>query len=164
MIVRYWHPLREAETLRRQFDQLIDEFAQATDLVQTTWTPAIAIANHEHAFVLKVQLPGVAHEDIDIQVTRDTVAISGERQAPDEKEAGSILRSEFRYGTFRRVVNLPEAVKNTEAQAQFEHGILTLTLPKVDDAKTKVVKVTLKSSTPSSEGNVAPAIEAETAA
>lgn len=164
MIVRYWHPLREAETLRRQFDQLLDEFAQATDLVQTTWTPAIAIANQENAFVLKVQLPGVDHADIDIQVTRDTVAISGERKAPAEKEASSILRSEFRYGTFRRVVNLPEAVQNTEAQAQFEHGILTLTLPKVDDAKTKVVKVTLKGSTSSDESQVGPVIESEAAA
>lgn len=143
MIVRYWHPFQEVETLRHQFDRVFDEVSNAIDNAPTTWTPAVRLVEAPNAYVLTVQLPGVASEAVDVQVTREAVSITGERKQPEVAEGDRVLYEGIRYGTFRRVVNLPDAVQNDAVEATFTDGLLTLTLPKVVEVRNKVVKVTL---------------------
>lgn len=143
MIVRYWHPFQEVETLRHQFDRVFDEVSNAIDNAPTTWTPAVRLVETPEVYVLTVQLPGVASEAIDVQVTREAVSITGERKPLEVMEGDRVLYDGIRYGTFRRVVNLPEAVQNDAVEASFTDGLLTLTLPKVVEARNKVVKVNL---------------------
>lgn len=97
--------------------------------------------------VFHAQLPGVTAKNLDIQVTRDAVAIAGERQRQHQFENANYLHSEFRYGKFQRVVNLPVAVQNDKVQADFRDGILTLTLPKVEEVRNCVVKINLGEAT-----------------
>ena len=80
-------------------------------------------------------------KDLDIQVTADSVSISGERKEESKSEDGGVTRSEFRYGKFSRVIPLPVEIQNSKVTAEYKDGILNLTLPKSEEEKTQVVKV-----------------------
>jgi HSP20 family protein len=82
-------------------------------------------------------------KDLDVQVTGEAVLISGERQSENKTQEGGMTRSEFRYGSFRRVIPLPTRIKNDSVQAEYKNGILSLTLPKAEEEKNKVFKVNL---------------------
>jgi len=92
---------------------------------------------------VRVALPGIDAKDLDVQISRDTVAISGEYRQENKTESAQFFRSEFRYGNFRRIVKLPFAVQNDKAQADFSNGVLTLTLPRIEAERPKVVKLNL---------------------
>ncbi|GAP96758.1 Hsp20/alpha crystallin family protein [Leptolyngbya sp. NIES-2104] len=139
MLVRYWQPWREIDTLRRQFDQLFDSVDTAP------WTPAIELKDTGNEFVLRAQLPGIDAKDLDVQVTKDAISLSGEHHQENRSEENGFFRSEFRYGKFQRVIPLPVEVQNDQVKAEFKDGILSLTLPKVEQAK--VVKLNLTQST-----------------
>jgi HSP20 family protein len=147
MIVRYWQPLREAEMLRRQINQVFDDLSHVAEPNQATWTPALDLVDHGDAFVLRAYLPGVDPAHVDVQVTREGVAISGQRPEPSRKDGERALYSDIPYGRFQRELNLPVAIRNDQVEAQFEAGVLTLTLPKVEEVRNKVVKINLGSAT-----------------
>ncbi len=147
MIVRYWQPFQEMNTVKRQLDQLFDEFA-GVETAKATWTPAATLVESEAALTLHVQLPGIKVDDIDIQASREVVAISGDRTAPALAEGETLRRNEFRYGAFRRVVSLPAAIDPKQVTADYEAGILVLTLPKAEDERNKVVKVSVAGAKP----------------
>ena len=141
-----WQPWQEIETLSRQFDRLFDDFPpvnRTTAPAAPTWTPAIELKATDAAFVLRAELPGLTAQDLDIQVTRDSVSLAGEYRSNTKHEDGKFFRSEFRYGSFRRVVPLPVVIQNDQVKADFTDGILTLTLPKVVSDRPKIVKVNL---------------------
>lgn len=160
MIVRrYWEPFQEMDALRRQLDRVFDDLNSTTEAASTTWTPTVRLIDTGDNYQLMAQLPGVNPDDIDIQVSREAIAISGHRSAPDTAEGEQVLFDDIRYGTFRRVLNLPEAVQNDQVHAEYSHGLLTLTLPKVEEARNRVVKINLGEL----NGSKQPAIEAESA-
>jgi HSP20 family protein len=140
LVRRYWQPFPEFNTVKQQLDQLFDEFA-GTETTPTTWTPAVSLVDTEDALVLHVQLPGINAESIDVQASREVVAISGDRTAPELPAGACLRRNEFRYGTFRRVVSLPVAIEPKSVTANYENGILVLTLPKAEDVRNQVIKV-----------------------
>jgi len=143
MIVRYWHPFQEVESLRRQLDSVFNEVSNVIETAPTAWTPAIRLVENGDRYVLTIQLAGINPDVIDIQATRESLVISGERQQPEVLEGDRVLHDDIRYGSFRRVVNLPEAIQNDAVEANFEHGFLTLTLPKIEEVRNKVVKISL---------------------
>ncbi len=140
MIVRYWSPLQDVDNVRRQFDRIFDELAPAEQ--RSAWSPAVALVDQGDALALQVQLPGLNADDIDIQASRDAVAISGQRR-PAEVTGHKVLHNEIPYGSFRRVVSLPVEVEHQAIAADYTDGVLTLTLPKVAAERNKVVKVAL---------------------
>ncbi len=143
MIVRrYWQPFQEMNTVKQQLDQLFEEFS-GVEIASTPWTPAATLTETEDALMLQVQLPGVNAEDIDIQASREVVAIAGNRQTPTLAEGETLRRNEFRYGSFRRVVSLPVAINPQDVSADYQAGILVITLPKAEDERNKVVKVNI---------------------
>ncbi|MDX2241028.1 MAG: Hsp20/alpha crystallin family protein [Leptolyngbyaceae cyanobacterium bins.302] len=152
MAIVRWQPWQEFDVLRRQFDDLFDELVPVSrgTLKQNghAWAPAIELKSNDEAIVLRAELPGINAENLDVQVTREAVAISGEYKAETKTEdkEHQVHRSEFRYGSFQRVIPLPVAVQNDQVKAEFKDGILTLTLPRVEAEKPKVVKVNLTES------------------
>lgn len=151
MIVRrYWQPISqfnqqfndEFSTVKEQLDQLFESFA-GVESAPTTWTPAVSLVESEDALTLHVQLPGVDANNIDVQASREVVAISGDRKAPELSEGHKLRRNEFRYGSFRRVVSLPVAIDPKAVTADYEAGLLVLTLPKAEEERNKVVKVSI---------------------
>lgn len=138
-----WQPFDRMESLRRQLDQLFDEFKGTSAEREATWYPAIELMDTPDNLVLRVQLPGIDRNHLNIQATRDAVLIEGEHPSPQQSESQQWLRSEFAYGKFRRLVSLPVAIETEQIQAEFQHGILTLTLPKTEQERRRVVKVNL---------------------
>lgn len=152
-----WEPLREMDMLRRQMDHLFDDLntvsrgsSNLPGKTQTTWVPAIEIKQSDSDVVLRAEVPGVAAKDLDVQVTRDAVLISGEHRHEKQTEEKGHFRSEFRYGKFQRAVPLPAQIQNDQVGAEFKDGILTLTLPKVEAERRKVVRISLGETQPAS--------------
>lgn len=133
-ILRY-NPWAEMTTLQRQIDRVFDDLQ-----VQTFKTPAAELTETEDALHLKLELPGVSAQDVDIEVTESAVKVIAERKL-EHKEG---TRSEFYYGKFQRVIPFKAKIQNTNVTADYKDGILNLTLPKSEQEKNKVVKVNLE--------------------
>ena len=151
MVLMRWQPYQEMTTLRRQLDNMFNEMANVNPKSQITWKPAVELKETEDNVVLRAEIPGVEGKDLDIQVSKEAVSISGEHRYEKQAEEKGLFRTEFRYGKFQRVLALPVAVQNDQVQAEFKDGILTLTLPKVAEARNKVVKVNLTDATNKSD-------------
>jgi len=94
--------------------------------------------------VVKSSVAGVKPEDIDITITGDTLTIKGETKAEEKIERENYVRQERRYGAFSRSLTLPTTIVAEQAKAEFENGVLTLTLPKAEEVKPKTIKVKAK--------------------
>jgi HSP20 family protein len=137
-----WEPLREINALQREMNRLFDTMTP----IHTNgdrFLPVVEMQDTPEAILLKVELPGIDTKDLDVQVTADAVSISGERKTETKTEEKGIYRSEFYYGSFQRTIPLPARVQNTNVKAEYKDGILHLNLPKAEEEKNRVVKVTL---------------------
>lgn len=95
---------------------------------------------------LKVEVPGMKAEDIDVQVTRKAVMITGERKSESKSQKNGMTRSEFRYGKFNRTIPLPIPIDNNKVKGDYQDGILILELPKLQKEEDKITKVNISSS------------------
>ena len=133
--------------LRRAVDSLFDErFFTPYQLFspgQSKVTP-IDIYQTENEMVIKASVPGVKPEEVDISIADNVLTIKGKTKAEEKIERKDYLYQEHRYGTFCRSVALPRGLKTNKAEANFEDGILTLTIPKAEEAKPKQIKVKAK--------------------
>ena len=138
-IVR-WEPLRDFMTLREAMDRLFeDSFVgrRPREWLPAEGTLALDMYQTEEATVIKSSVPGVKPDDIDITISGNTLTISGETKEEEE----DYIRRERRYGSVSRSVVLPEGLEAGKAEASFEDGILTLSIPKAPEAKPKVIEV-----------------------
>jgi HSP20 family protein len=139
-----WEPIRDMSNMRDMMDRLFDDslvrpFSQA--LWDTASVPTMDLYQTENDIVVKMGLPGVKPEDIQISVTNGVLCIRGEvKEEKEEKEKTYHLR-ERRYGSFSRSVSLPNNVNTEKSNAEFENGVLILTLPKAEEAKAKTITV-----------------------
>ncbi|MFN6571715.1 Hsp20/alpha crystallin family protein [Dendronalium sp. ChiSLP03b] len=146
MAIVRWNPWREIDTLQRQINSLFEESL----VPATSWergfirVPAAEIYETDDAVHLKLEIPGLEAKDLDVQVTENTVRVSGERKQETKTEDKGVTKSEFHYGQFQRVIPLPARIQNTNVTAEYKDGILNLTLPKTEAEKNKVVKVNLE--------------------
>ncbi|MEG4227387.1 Hsp20/alpha crystallin family protein [Microcoleus sp. N9_B2] len=140
-----WEPLREMDSLQREMNRLFDSLTPATDRTSNgvAFVPAAELDETPEAIHLKLEVPGMEAQDLDVQVTAEAVAISGERRQETKTEDKGMTRSEFRYGSFRRVIPLPTRVQNDSVEAEYKNGVLHLNLPKAEAEKNRVVKVQL---------------------
>lgn len=143
-LIRY-SPFREIDTLQREMNRLFDTISSSpeTENGGVTFVPPAELSETSDAIHLKLEIPGMKPENFDVQVTAESVAISGERHSQTRTEQQGMTLREFRYGQFRRVIPLPARVKNTEVQAEYKNGILQLNFPKAEEEKNKVVKVNI---------------------
>lgn len=137
MIVRYWQPFQEIETIRQQLDNIFEDLTPTT----TDWIPAVDLIDAGDNYTLDVVLPGLDAENINIEASRKSITISGERTAVETDDKQQVLRRERRYGSFRRVVNLPVAIEHEQVRADYNNGILTVHVPKTAEVRNQVVKV-----------------------
>jgi HSP20 family protein len=138
-----WEPFREINSLQREMNRLFDTLTPATPLNGDRFLPVVEMQETPDAVQLRVELPGIDLKDLDVQVAADSVSISGESKSETKTEEKGIFRSEFFYGKFQRVIPLPTRIQNTQVNADYKDGILHLTLPKAEEEKNKVVKVSL---------------------
>jgi HSP20 family protein len=144
-IVRY-NPWSEMNSLQRQLNKMLDDALTPTSLVDFgnfAKVPPAELTETEENLVLKLEVPGMQPSELNVEATAKSVSISGERKSETHADEGSKTHSEFRYGSFQRVISLPARIQNTEVKAEYKNGILYLTLPKAEAEKNKVVKVNL---------------------
>ena len=140
---RWEQPLRGATTLQDQINRMFNEgvghAGEESNL--TPWAPAVGIYETENELVIKADLPDVNPQDLDIRVENNILTIRGERKFESKVKEDNYLRVERAYGSFSRSFSLANSVKTDDIQADYQNGVLTLRLPKREEAKPKQIKV-----------------------
>lgn len=141
-----WEPVREMMTLREAMDRLFDDaFTRPVSLRDGGWSsPAIDMYQTDDDVVVKAALPGFKADEVQINVTGDVLTLRGEMKHEEEKKDKAWHIREQRWGSFERSIALPTAVKADKAAADFENGILTVTLPKAEEVKPRTISVKAK--------------------
>jgi HSP20 family protein len=142
-----WQPFHEMDVLQRDMNRMFEALAsnEQTSMRQA-FMPLAEMEQTEDAIHLKVEVPGMNADDLDVQVTKDAVMITGERKSESKSENNGMKRSEFRYGSFSRTIPLPSPIDNNQVKGDYQNGILTLELPKLQKLENKVTKISLGSS------------------
>lgn len=140
-----WTPGRELETLRRDVERLFERtfpkvFGEEWE-IEHGWRPEVDFRETDDAYVLETDLPGMAAEEVTVEVEGPYVVLKGERHTEHETTEKGVKRTERAYGKFYRRVALPEAAKADEAEARYVKGVLTVTVPKAEEAKAKAITV-----------------------
>ncbi len=143
-----WDPLSDVVSLRDAMDRLFeDSFIQPhffAPFREGMGQLPLDVVENDDEVVVKASVPGIKPEDLDITVVGDTLTIKGEIKGQAKEEKVSFLMRERRWGIFQRTLSLPVEVQADKARAEFENGVLTLTLPKVEEIKPKQIKVSVK--------------------
>lgn len=112
------------------------------------WAPQVEIHQQNHELVVRADLPGIKREDVNVDVTEETVTISGERKQEQQTERGGIYRTERSYGSFYRVVPLPEGAMTDQAKATFKDGVLEIRMPAPPEQVTRGRRLAIEESKP----------------
>jgi HSP20 family protein len=140
-----WSPFRHLSVLRDEIDRLFESPLNAlTNTSQqflSGWLPSIDLYEERDHLTLRAELPGMKKEDIEIALHGDVLTLSGQRAEDARYEQAQALRSERFLGKFQRTLTLPVAVASDKVQASYKDGILTVTLPKAEEAKPKHIDV-----------------------
>jgi HSP20 family protein len=148
MAIERWQPFSELMSLRQAMDKLFeDSFVRPSRGVAALGevaAPALDVYQTPTEIVVKAALPGLKPEDVSIDITGETLTIKGESKAEQEIKKEDYLYQERRYGAYSRSVVLPSGLKTDKAEATMEDGILTLTIPKVEEVKPKKISVKAK--------------------
>ena len=140
-----WEPAREMMTLREAMDRLFDDAFTRPLSIRDGWSaPAIDMYQTDDEIVVKASLPGFKADDVQINITGDVLTLRGEMNHEDEKKEKAWHLREQRWGSFERSVALPTNVVADQANADFENGVLTITLPKAEEAKPRTISVKAK--------------------
>ncbi|MCE5303042.1 MAG: Hsp20/alpha crystallin family protein [Planctomycetaceae bacterium] len=138
--------------LRGEMDRLFDTFLrepfQAIDWPSwggsDKWSPAVDIAESDKEMTIQAELPGIDPKELDVSVTGNQLVLSGEKRESSERKEKGVYHSEARYGSFRRVIPLPEGLDTEHIDAQYANGVLTLKLPKTASTQAKRIEVKAK--------------------
>ena len=149
MSVVKWSPLKELEDMRRDMDRLFEDFL-VPGRRRRGWlakpeggvvVPNIEMFDRKNEIVVRAELPGVAKENVDLTITKDTLTLKGEVKKEEEIKEEDYYASERSYGSFTRSVALPVEVDSEKATAGFKNGILEIVLPKREESRPKEIKI-----------------------
>jgi HSP20 family protein len=139
-----WSPFNRLTSLRDEVNRLFDisfpGYSRDTSFF-SGWSPALDVNQDKDHVYVKVELPGMRKEDINISLHEGMLTISGERKHEDEVKNGESFRSERFFGKFHRSVSLPTQVDNNNVKASYKDGLLVVTIPKAEEAKPKQIEV-----------------------
>jgi len=144
-----WQPFRAMEEMERRFDDIFGRSLLPTlwrrlPLEERGWVPPLEVFEKEDKFVVKAELPGLKEDDIDVSVIGDTLTIKGEKKAETEVKEEDYYCCERSYGSFFRSIALPATVDAKKIEADYEDGILEVSLPKAPEVKPKKIAITAK--------------------
>jgi HSP20 family protein len=140
---RLEQPFRGATNLQDQISRVFGDLVGRTNEESnlTLWAPAVDIYETEHELVVKADLPDVNPQDLDIHVENNILTIRGERKFENKVKEDNYLRIERAYGSFSRSFSLANSVNSEAIKADYQNGVLTLSIPKREEAKPKQIKV-----------------------
>jgi len=140
-----WEPLREFSTMQDRMNRLFRESYNPEGpedaLTTTSFAPPVDIYEDEHNISLKLEVPGIEEKDIDVRIDDHTLTVHGERKFEKEEKEENFRRVERQYGSFTRSFTLPSSVDVGQVSADYNQGVLKITLAKKAEAKPKQIKV-----------------------
>jgi HSP20 family protein len=146
--------LMKPEPFSQEVNRLFNTLFDLSDSGAQRWVPAMDLMEADDHFVLKADLPGLAEEDVAIEIQDSTLTISGERQAEHEERQRGWYRVERSFGRFSRSLSLPEGVDADAVKAEFHNGVLEVRIPKPEERKPRRVAIKAHSN-----GDAQPAVE-----
>ena len=144
MTIITWDPFRglvTREKMNRIFEGALTSRGEEQDMAASTWTPSVDIHENENELVLSAEVPGIEDKDIEIEIENNTLSIKGERKIEKETKEENYHRIERSYGSFSRSFTLPTNVNQDNIKAEYDNGVLRISLPKKPELKPKKVKV-----------------------
>ena len=136
-----WPTFGRLSDLRDELDRLFEapfgELGRSFD----GWSPAMELVENKDNVVVKAELPGMKKEDIEVTLHEGVLSVTGERKSEHKEEEGGLYRTERSYGRFMRAIRLPAPVAGDKVKADYKDGVLTITLPKTEEAKPKQIDV-----------------------
>ena len=143
--VPFRSPLADVAVLQNRLNAIFNDFArpegEQETLAMGNFIPPVDVYEDAHALVLKLEVPGIKQEDLDVRVENQTLTVKGERKFDKDQKEENFHRIERRYGSFSRTFTLPQTVDTGSPKASYEYGVLTISLPKKEAAKPRQVKV-----------------------
>lgn len=143
-IVKY-DPFRELRGLQDEMNRLfnlgVSRSGNGEDIVRGAWSPSVDIFENKDQIVLEAELPGMKPEDVNISIENNVLTIHGERKFEKKDEGDNFHRVERSYGNFTRSFTLPPTISSENANAEFENGVLRLTLAKREEAKPRRIEI-----------------------
>ena len=142
-----WDHFSEMVSLQEDMNRLFSDFwgrGTRRSLSDGLWAPLVDLEETKDEVVVKAEIPGMRKEDIKLQVSGDTLAITGERKQESETKDKTFHRIERSYGKFQRVIGLPAEVQGGKARASYENGVLVIHLPKTEESKPKEIAIDVK--------------------
>jgi HSP20 family protein len=144
-VLTRFEPFREISTLQDRMNRLFrDTYSgegRDESLTTSSFAPAVDVYEDEHKVTLKIEVPGIDEKDIDVRVENDTLTVHGERKIEKEEKEENYRRVERQYGSFTRTFTLPQTVDTENVSANYDKGVLKISLPKKAEAKPKQIKV-----------------------
>ncbi len=149
MALTRWDPFRDLLSLQERMNKLFEDSiarsnSPAADPGVGTWSPAVDIIEKGDELILRAEVPGIALEDVDLQVHDDTLVMLGERRFEKEAKNENYHRIERAYGTFSRSFTLPGIIDQANIKAKLKDGILEVHLPKAQSAKPTAIPIEIK--------------------
>ncbi len=143
LMTRSTNPFRDPTGFQSEIERMIRDVFDGPRAPATAgaFAPALDVEETEDGFTLVVELPGVAAEDVDITLEENVLTISGERSFYADKEADDFRRVERSFGRFHRAVRMPDRVAADRVEASYKDGLLTITVPKAEEAKPRRIEV-----------------------
>lgn len=143
-IVKY-DPFRELRSLQEEMNRLfnlgVSRSEGSEDIVRGAWSPSVDIFENQDKIILEAELAGMKPEEVDISIENNVITLKGERKFEKTEDNDNYHRVERSYGSFVRSFTLPRTVVSDEAEANFENGILSITLPKREEAKARKIEI-----------------------
>jgi HSP20 family protein len=141
-----WEPFRGTNTLQEQVNRMFNDVFErrGEESSLTTWAPAVDIYETANELVVQADVPDVHPEDLDIRVENNILTIRGERKFEKKVDENNYLRVERAYGSFSRSFSLANTVNSEAIHADYKNGVLTLSIPKREEAKPKQIKVNIE--------------------
>jgi HSP20 family protein len=145
MTLQRWDPFNELRRMQETMNHLWRGFGAGTTEGQEmeTWAVPLDVMQHGDNFVIRASLPGVNPDNIDVSIEDNVLSIRGQSAHESEHQEGNYLMRERRSGSFYRALRLPDTVDTDQAQPHYEHGVLTITIPKAESKKAKQLKVSV---------------------
>lgn len=141
-------PFRELAAMQDRINRIFGEAYRRGDddiTLRTDWVPAVDIyENDKHEIIIKAEMPGLRKDDIDVSVENNTLTLRGQRERESSVKEEQYHRVERAYGVFSRSFSLPQTIDAANVQAEYKDGVLTLTLPKREEAKPRQVQVQIQ--------------------
>ena len=148
-VLTRWDPLRDLATMQNRLNRFVRESYSPEGpeeaLTTTTFAPPVDIYEDEHTIAVKMEVPGIDEKDIDVRIENNTLTIHGERKMEKEEKEENFRRVERQYGSFTRSFTLPSSVDTGQVNANYDKGVLKISMAKKAEAKPKQIKVNVGS-------------------